>query len=222
MVKRAGGQGGGGTEENLGTRYSPLAPLLVIVGPTAVGKTALSLQLASQFNGEIVSADSRLFYRGLDIGTAKPTVAERQQVPHHLIDICTPNETLTLGEYQRLAYATIDSVLARGKLPLLVGGTGQYVTAVVEGWGIPKVPPQPELRHILQSLGGAELARWLHYLDPKAAAKIDPRNVRRVIRALEVTLVSGQPISHLHENTQNPTPLQHLHNWPDPQPRDFV
>ena len=190
--------------EEITSRSSPFAPLLVLVGPTAVGKTALSLQLATQFNGEIISADSRLFYRGMDIGTAKPTLAERAQIPHHLIDIWAPDETVTLGEYQQLAYAVIDEVIARGKLPLLVGGTGQYVTAVVEGWSIPKVPPQPELRHALESLGGDELARWLHQLDPQAAAKIDPRNLRRVVRALEVTLVSGQPITQLQRKTPPP------------------
>ncbi|MFO7681198.1 MAG: isopentenyl transferase family protein, partial [Chloroflexota bacterium] len=126
--------------------------LLVIVGATAVGKTALSLKAAKQFNGEIISADSRLFYRGMDIGTAKPTAAEQTQVPHHLIDICNPDETLTLGEYQQLAYDRITAVQANGRLPILVGGTGQYVKAVVEGWGIPKVPPQPALRDALAAL----------------------------------------------------------------------
>lgn len=173
------------------------APLLVIVGPTAVGKTALSLRIANELGGEIVSADSRLFYKGLDIGTAKPTQIEQQQVPHHLLDLCAPDATMSLGEYQQLAYATIDAVQQRGHLPMLVGGTGQYVYAVVEGWGIPRVPPRPALRVALEKLGGPELARWLAVLDPQAAAGIDPRNLRRVIRALEVLLVSGQPISAL-------------------------
>lgn len=173
------------------------APLLVIVGPTAVGKTALALRIASEFGGEIISADSRLFYRGMDIGTAKPSVAERELIPHHLIDICAPDETLSLGQYQQAAYETIAALQLRGRLPILVGGTGQYVQAVVEGWGIPRVAPQPALRFILEKLGGAELARWLAVLDPEAATTIDPRNVRRVIRALEVTLVSGYPISQL-------------------------
>jgi tRNA dimethylallyltransferase len=174
------------------------------VGPTAVGKTALSLALGRRFDGEVVSADSRLFYRGLDIGTAKPTAEEQAVVPHHLIDVCRPDETLTLGEYQRRAYAAIDAIQQRGRLPLLVGGTGQYVKAVVEGWGIPKVPPQPALRRRLESLGGAELARWLQQLDPEAAARIDPRNVRRVVRALEVTLVSGRAISELQRKKPPP------------------
>lgn len=178
--------------------------LVVLLGQTAVGKTALSLKLAKAFNGDIISADSRLFYRGMDIGTAKPTTAEQAQVPHHLIDLCSPDETMTLGEFQRRAYQTIDYVLANGRLPILVGGTGQYVKAVVEGWGIPEVPPQPRLRTTLAQLGGPELARWLAVLDPEAAQKHDPRNVRRVIRALEVTLVSGRPISELQRKTPPP------------------
>lgn len=178
--------------------------LLVIVGPTAVGKTALSLNLAQEFNGEIVSADSRLFYKGMDIGTAKPTMAERTAVPHHLIDICDPDDTLTLGQYQRLAYETINDIISLGRLPVLVGGTGQYVMAVVEGWGIPEVAPHPALRRQLELLGPAELARWLQLLDPPAAKRIDPRNVRRVVRALEVIFVSGRPISELQQKDPPP------------------
>ncbi|MCO5191779.1 MAG: tRNA (adenosine(37)-N6)-dimethylallyltransferase MiaA [Anaerolineae bacterium] len=175
----------------------PLPPVLVIVGPTAVGKTALSLDLAQRFHGEIVSADSRLFYRGMDIGTAKPSSAERATVPHHFIDICNPDETVTLGQYQDAAYATIDAILARRQLPILVGGTGQYVHAVVEGWGIPRVPPQPVLRAELELVDSAELHAQLIQLDPAAAAKIHPNNKRRLVRALEVCLVAGQPISDL-------------------------
>ena len=178
--------------------------LLVLIGQTAVGKTALSLKLAAKFNGEIISADSRLFYRGMDIGTAKPSVAERGDIPHHLIDVCNPDETLTLAEYQRRAYKTIDTVVKNGRLPILVGGTGQYVKAVVEGWGIPEVVPHPELRVALEALGQDELARWLRCLDPIAAERIDSRNVRRVIRALEVTLVTGQPITTLQQKTPPP------------------
>lgn len=180
------------------------APLLVLVGPTAVGKTALSLALAERFDGEIISADSRLLYRGMDIGTAKPTPAERARVPHHLIDVRDPDETMTLGEYQTLAYQAIDEVHARDRLPILVGGTGQYVQAVVEGWGIPRVPPHPRLRRALRAEGGSELYRWLVALDEDAAAKIHPHNVRRVVRALEVTLVSGWPITVLQEKSPPP------------------
>ena len=172
-------------------------PLLVIVGPTAVGKTSLSLALADQFEGEIISADSRLHYQGMDIGTAKPTLEQRSRVPHHLIDICRLDETLTLAQYQRLAYQTINDIHQRNRLPLLVGGTGQYVKAIVEGWGIPEVAPQKKLRQALEKLPGPELARWLAVLDPQAAERIDSRNIRRIVRALEVTLVTGRPITEL-------------------------
>jgi tRNA dimethylallyltransferase len=176
-------------------------PLIVIVGPTGVGKTSLSLRLASIIGGEIISADSRLFYQGLDIGTDKPSLADRAKIPHHLIDICPPDETITLGMYQRVAYASIGRVHRSKQIPLLVGGTGQYVWAVVEGWGIPAVAPQPRLREALENLGQSEISRWLGYLDPVSADQIDPRNVRRAIRALEVTLVTGRPMSLVKSKT---------------------
>ena len=173
--------------------------LLVIVGPTAVGKTALSLRLAEALAGEVISADSRLFYRGMDIGTAKPTPEERARVPHYLIDIADPDQTVGLAEFQEQAYTAIAGVLSRGKLPLLVGGTGQYVRAVVEGWQIPRVPPDLDLRATLETQAEQEGIEALHArlvdLDPVAAERIDLRNVRRVIRALEVCLITGQPIS---------------------------
>jgi len=172
-------------------------PLLVIVGPTGIGKTSLSLELALMFSGEIISADSRLFYKGMDIGTDKPSLWDRAQVRHHLVDICKPDEIMTLGQYTRAAAAAIDDVQSRNQLPILTGGTGQYVRAVVEGWQVPEVAPQIALREALEKMGGPELSRWLTILDPKSASAIDPLNVRRVIRALEVTLVSGYPISHL-------------------------
>ncbi len=178
--------------------------LLVIVGPTAVGKTALSLLLAEQFAGEIVSADSRLLYRYMDIGTAKPDSAEQARAPHHLIDIVDPDQTVTLGEYQQRCYATIAAIHARHHLPILVGGTGQYVKAVVEGWGIPQVAPQPALRAQLEQLPSAQLHDRLIAHDPTAAAKIHPNNKRRLIRALEVCIVAGEPITALQ--AKNPPP----------------
>ncbi len=185
-------------------------PLLAIVGPTAAGKTALSLVLAQALRGEIVSADSRQIYRGMDIGTAKATPEERALVPHHLLDVVDPDQVLTLAEYQRLAYAAIDDILARGRLPMLVGGTGQYVHAVLEGWRIPEVAPQPDLRAALEADAAAHGPAALHdrlaALDPVAAARIDPRNVRRVIRALEVCLSTGRPISELQ--TKSPPPYR--------------
>ena len=179
-------------------------PLVVIVGPTAVGKTALSLQLAESLGGEIVSADSRQVYRGLDIGTDKATPQARARVAHHLIDVVDPGETLTLAQYQRLAYAAIDRITARERMPILVGGSGQYVRAVVEGWGVPEVAPHQQLRQALEALSSDELARWLAALDPTAAGRIDRRNRRRVIRALEVTLVTGRPISVLQLKSPPP------------------
>ena len=180
--------------------HSPFSnPLLVLVGPTAVGKTALSLYLAEALGGEVVSADSRLCYQGMDIGTAKPTLEERARVRHHLIDIAEPDETVGLAEFQALAYSAIGGIHARGRLPLLVGGTGQYVRAVVEGWIPPRVPPDPALRARLEAQAGREGALALHAdlarLDPDAAQRLEPRNVRRVIRALEVCLLTGRPIS---------------------------
>ncbi len=191
---------------------SLLGPLVVLVGPTAVGKTEISLELAEAVEGEIVSADSRQVYRGMDVGTAKPTPAEQQRVPHHLVDILDPNQILTLAEYQRRAYAAIEDIDRRGRVPLLVGGSGQYVRAVVEGWGIPEVPPDHALRTQLEALaakrGAATLHARLAELDPAAAGRIDYRNVRRVVRALEVMLLTGQPISEIQ--TKVPPPYRIL------------
>lgn len=180
-------------------------PLIVILGPTAAGKTTLAIQLAQVVNGEIIGADSRQIYRYMDIGTAKPTPAERQAAPHHLIDVVTPDANLSLAEYQRLAYAAINDVLARGHIPLLVGGTGQYISAVIEGWSIPEVPPNLTLRAELEAFASEHGSQALHdrltVLDPVAAQRIEHTNIRRVVRALEVCLESGQPISELQRKT---------------------
>jgi len=171
-------------------------PLVVLLGPTAVGKTALSLELCEQFNGEVVGADSRQIYLGMDIGTAKPTAAEQARVPHHLIDLCAPDAPFTLADYQTLAYATIDRLHQRGKVPFLVGGTALYVRAVVEGLRIPEVPPNPTLRAELEDLLAAEgreaLFARLQTLDPATAAVIDRLNPRRLLRALEIVISTGQ------------------------------
>ncbi|MBI5669295.1 MAG: tRNA (adenosine(37)-N6)-dimethylallyltransferase MiaA [Chloroflexi bacterium] len=183
-------------------------PLLVILGPTAVGKTGFAIELAQAVRGEIINADSRQIYRLMDIGTAKPTPEQRAHVPHHLLDIVYPDENLSLAQYQRLAYDTINSLHQRGRVPLLVGGTGQYITAVVEGWTVPEVPPNPILRAELEAFAAAHGSAALHHrlsaADPVAAASIDHRNVRRVIRALEVYLESGQPISVLQRKQPPP------------------
>ncbi len=176
-------------------------PLVAIVGPTAVGKTALAIRLAQELDGEIVSADSRQVYRYMDIGTAKPTYAERQQTRHHLIDILDPGQTLTLAEFQAAAYSAIDGIHRAGRLPLLVGGTGQYVRAIIEGWNVPPVAPLPALRADLESFAdiysSLALHQWLATVDPASGAATDYRNVRRAVRALEVYIASGQPFSQL-------------------------
>jgi tRNA dimethylallyltransferase len=182
--------------------------LVAIIGPTAVGKSHSALRLAQQFNGEIVSADSRQIYRHMDIGTDKPGREERALVSHHLIDIVNPDEDFSLAQYQQLAYQTIADIHQRGKLPMLVGGSGLYVWAVVEGWSIPPVPPDPALRQALVERAAkgevAELYQELMALDPVAAQKIDPRNVRRVIRAFEVTRSAGVPFSQLQQKKAPP------------------
>ncbi len=171
-------------------------PLVVLLGPTGVGKTELSLDLCRRCRGEVISADSRQIYRGMDIGTAKATPAEQAAAPHHLIDLRTPDEVLTVAEYQQLAYATIDAVHARGATPLLVGGTALYIRAVVEGLRIPAVPPDAQLRAELEDRlardGVEALFQELLACDPATAAQIDARNPRRVLRALEIFLLTGQ------------------------------
>jgi tRNA dimethylallyltransferase len=183
-------------------------PLILMVGPTAVGKTDLAIQLAERLNGEIVSADSRLFYRGMDIGTAKPTREEQARVPHHLIDIANPNEILSLAVFQQKARQVIADIHTRNKRPFLVGGTGQYIRAVTEGWNPPEVEPDEKLRSELERLKEENDAYWLHErlksLDPLAAEKIDARNYRRTIRALEVILTTGKRFSEQRGQHESP------------------
>ncbi|RJP54822.1 MAG: tRNA (adenosine(37)-N6)-dimethylallyltransferase MiaA [Anaerolineaceae bacterium] len=183
-------------------------PLILIVGPTAVGKTELAIQLAERLNGEIVSVDSRLFYRGMNIGTAKPSSEEMARVPHHLIDIVAPDETLSLAVFQKMAREIIAEIRKRGKLPFLVGGTGQYIRAVTEGWTPPEVKPDTRLRNVLEKLENEKGKEWLYAklqtLDSKAASNIDLRNVRRTIRALEVILTTGRKFSEQRGQSGSP------------------
>ncbi len=173
--------------------------IVAVVGPTASGKTALAAAMAKKFNGEIVSADSRQVYRGMDIGTAKPTLAERRAVPHHLIDIKNPDEHYTVAEYKADAIAAIKNILRRKKLPILVGGTGLYVRAVLDNLDIPKVSADPTLRAAIEceikKKGLAAVAKKLVVLDPEAADIVDLKNPRRVVRALEVALATGKPFT---------------------------
>jgi tRNA dimethylallyltransferase len=185
-----------------------LPPLIILAGPTAVGKTELSVRLAQQIGAEIISADSRLFYRGMDIGTDKPSEADRAAVPHHLIDFLDPDETYSLAEFQAAVIRIADEIRERGRLPLLVGGTGQYVRAIVEGWQIPDQPPDDRLRGVLarmaEEAGAGAVQQWLTILDPAASARIDPRNTRRMVRALEVILSTGRPFSSQRRKGEPP------------------
>lgn len=185
-----------------------IRPLLVILGPTSVGKTPLALALANHLPIEVVSADSRQIYRYMDIGTAKPTPTELDAVPHHCIDLVTPDENLSLAQVKHAMTDAIDAIHGRRKLPVLVGGTGQYISAVIDGWGIPEVPPNFILRAELEAFasehGAAALHDRLRALDATAAAHIPYQNVRRVVRALEVCLESGQPITELQRKTPPP------------------
>ncbi len=173
--------------------------VLVLAGPTAVGKTRLAVEWANRFHGEIIGADSRQIYRYMDIGTAKPTPEEQTAAKHHMIDVVNPDETLTLAEYQERTVALIHEIHGRGRLPMLVGGTGLYITAVMEGWQIPEVPPNPELRAELEQKSAEDLYAQLELLDPITAARIDRSNPRRLVRALEVTLTTGRPFSELRQ-----------------------
>ncbi len=176
-----------------------LRRLVAIVGPTASGKSAIAMELALRLGGEIVNADSRQIYTGMDIGTAKPTQDDRRRVRHHLYDICDPAERYSLALYQRDARAALDRIWERGAFAWLVGGTGQYAWALLESWTVPEVPPDPALRDRLTAIATIDGADALHErlraIDPAAAASIDPRNVRRVVRAIEVFEVTGRPIS---------------------------
>ena len=190
------------------------APLLILLGATGVGKTQLAIELAQALDGEIIGADSRQVYRCMDIGTAKPTLQQRAQVPHHLVDFVAPDYNLTLAEVQDKAKSAISDCHARGKLPMLVGGTGQYISAVEEGWAIPRVPPDAQLRAELEDYAETHSPVALHArlrkVDPASAKLIHPNNVRRVIRALEVQTLTGQPISQLQVKREPPWQMLRL------------
>lgn len=174
-------------------------PVVVIIGPTAVGKTDAAIQAAQSLDGEIISADSRQVYQKMDIGTAKPTEEQRAAVPHYLIDVITPDQFYTAVDFQTQAAAAIEDIHARGKLPFIVGGTGQYISALLEGWQFPGVQADYELRAELEAYaethGWEALLERLRVVDPVTAERIDGHNIRRVVRALEVSLLSGRPFS---------------------------
>lgn len=185
-----------------------LPPTVVIAGPTGIGKTALSLDVAQRFDAEIISADSRQVYRGFDIGTAKVTLEERARAPHHLIDVVAPTETYSAARFRDDALAALAGIRERRRLALIVGGTGHYIQALIENLDVPRVEPDWELRAALEQeaarSGPAPLHRRLEAADPDAAARIPPANVRRVIRALEVIAKTGQQFSALSRRRGEP------------------
>lgn len=179
--------------------------VIILVGPTGVGKTPLAIDLAQKLNGEIISADSKYLYRGMDIGTAKPPLTERLKVPHHLIDVADPDESWSLARYLEATVRIISMIQARKRLPMITGGTGQYYRALMEGWQIPALAPNEPLRSALlewgTEIGKEALHARLAILDPQAAMEIDPSNLRRTIRALEVIFLTGERFSTLRKKS---------------------
>ncbi|WP_024299711.1 tRNA (adenosine(37)-N6)-dimethylallyltransferase MiaA [Methylomicrobium lacus] len=184
-----------------------LPPAIALMGPTASGKSALAVQLASALDGEIISVDSALVFRGMDIGTAKPSLEERGGIPHHLIDILDPAEAFSTGQFRTQALNLIDAISRRGKLPILAGGTMLYFNALTQGLAtLPEAVPdiRARLDHDLHQLGSAALHQRLQAVDPEAAARIHPNDPQRIQRALEVFEISGRPLSSFFGGTQEP------------------
>ena len=170
------------------------APLVVLAGPTASGKSHLALRLAEAFQGEIVSCDSVAIYRDMEIGTAKPSIADRARVPHHLLDVVPPTEPFTAGDYSRQARRAIAEVTARNRLPIVAGGTGLYLRALIDGL-FPAPPQQPALRERLRTRPAPHLHRILTRLDSTAAHRIHPNDAPKLVRAIEVSLAARRPIT---------------------------
>ena len=190
----------------------PAPPLIAILGPTASGKSALAVHLAHRLNGEVIACDSTQLYRGFDIGTGKPTSAERQGIPHHLIDVLNPNEEATAGGYRELALAALDDLRARKKLPILTVGTGLYLRALLEG--LADLPQRSEelrarLRASAEKHGANYLHRLLKRLDPLSANRIAPADTQKLLRAVEVCLLARKPLTQVHNEGR--TPLQGWH-----------
>jgi tRNA dimethylallyltransferase len=166
--------------------------ILVILGPTAVGKSSIAVEVAKRFNGEIISADSRQVYIGLDIGTGKITKEEMNDVPHHLLDVSRPSEVFDISNYKKLAEEKIEDILSRGKLPIIVGGTGFYIQSIVDGLILPEVPPNKKLREELEKKSIEELLKQLEKLDPDRASSVNQSSKRHLIRALEIINTLGK------------------------------
>ncbi|MGH3772631.1 MAG: tRNA (adenosine(37)-N6)-dimethylallyltransferase MiaA [Pseudonocardiaceae bacterium] len=195
--------------------------LVVIIGTNASGKSSLAVDLAELFAGEVISADSRQIYRGLDIGAGKITPSEMRNIPHHLINVAELDSTFSLADYQRLAYATIDNICDRGLRPFLVGGTGLYVRSITQGYNLIDVPPDQALRDQLEQRSSHELWAQLESADPAAAGIIDPRNKRRLIRALELC-GAGRKYSEQHASSPRYSALQLGLTWPPDTLRERI
>ncbi len=182
-------------------------PVIFLVGPTASGKTKLSIEIAKAFNTEIISADSRYFYRGMDIGTAKPTIEEMNDIKHHMIDIVDPDETISVAGYKQKVGKIISGLHENQKIPIVVGGTGQYIHSIIYNWSMPQIEPDPILREYLEKYasenGKEKLHSYLEKHDPEAAKFIDFRNLRRTIRAVEVILKTGIKFSELRKSNKS-------------------
>jgi tRNA dimethylallyltransferase len=168
--------------------------LIVILGPTASGKSALALKLAKKFHGEIISADSRQVYKGMDLGTGKVTRAEQRLVPHHLLDVASPKKQFTVADFVRLGQLSVKKIIAKNHLPFIVGGTPFYIYSLIDGWHIPDVKPNPKLRKELATKTLFQLLQLLKKLDPARLLRIDQHNRARIIRAIEIVKSTGRPI----------------------------
>ena len=171
--------------------------IVVVVGPTASGKSDLAVRLARKWHGEVISADSRQVYRGMDIGTGKVTSGEMRGVPHHVLDVASPKRVYTVAHFKHAAERALNDILKRGKLPIVCGGAGFYISALIDKIGLPNVPPNPHLRRGLAKKTNEELFRELRRLDPQTATRIDTKNPRRLVRAIEIARALGRvpPIS---------------------------
>lgn len=174
--------------------------LIAVIGPTSSGKSDLAVKIARKFNGEVISADSRQVYKGMDIGTGKITKREMKGVPHYLLDVASPKKRFTVVEYRKLALKAIDKIFKKGKIPVLCGGTGFYIQAVIDGISIPEVKPDWKLRKKLEMKTTEELFRHLKKLDPKRARNIDKKNKRRLIRALEIVIKTKRPVGAIKKH----------------------
>ncbi|MBI5148000.1 MAG: tRNA (adenosine(37)-N6)-dimethylallyltransferase MiaA [Parcubacteria group bacterium] len=176
--------------------------IIAVVGPTAGGKSDLAVEIAQKFNGEVISADSRQIYRGLNIGSGKITKREMKGIPHHLLDVASPKRTFTVARFKKLAEKVIAGITKRGKLPVICGGTGLYINALIGGWSIPSIPPDPKLRARLEKITTKELFEKLFELDKNRAKNIDRFNRRRLIRALEIVITTGKAVPPLKRESR--------------------